>query len=43
MTCLVDHDVCNGLNPMDKCCHDFSAGKLLVVFCLSEILAEPQH
>jgi len=38
ITCLVDHDICNGLNPMDKCCHGFSAGKLLVAFfCLHEM------
>jgi len=23
MTCLVDHDICNGVTLMDKCCHIF--------------------
>jgi len=37
MTCLIDHNICNGLNPMIKCCHGFSAGKLFVASCLREL------
>jgi len=34
---IVDHVICDGLNPMDKCCDDFSVGKLIVVSCLREL------
>jgi len=34
---VVDHDICNGLNPMDKCCGGDSAGMLFVVSCLREL------
>jgi len=34
ITCLVEHDICFRLSPMDQCCHGFSAGRLLAASCL---------
>jgi len=42
MTCSVHHDICYGLNPIDKCCQGFSTGKLLVDSCLRELQAKPE-
>jgi len=41
MTCLIDHDICNGLNTVIKCCHGLSAGKLFVASCRRELQTKP--
>ena len=41
MTFLLDHNICNGVNLMDKCSHGFSAGKLSVASCQCQLLAKP--
>jgi len=38
MSCSADHDICNSLVPcMDDGCHDFRAGKLLLI-CIKSVV-----